>query len=91
MSTAAAPAATTTATATDAVGIALTSLLGPWGALAALALKFGAPFVEGLLNNAKLGADPTVAEWNALSAKIEISGESLIPERPAVPAAAPAA
>ena len=83
MVTTAAPATTTPAAPVDVISTALISILGPWGALAALAYKFGAPFVSTLISNAQLGADPTVDEWAALSATINISGASLIPERAA--------
>jgi hypothetical protein len=75
---------------TDAISGALVSILGPWGALAALALKFGEPWVAGLIANAHTGVDPTPDEWNKLSNKIEITGESLIPQRPPLTVVAPA-
>ena len=69
--------------ATEAtIDAALVSLLGPWGALAALALKFGSPWVGHLISNAQKGVDPTGDEWKALDAKIEIPGVVLIPPRP---------
>jgi carbohydrate-selective porin OprB len=72
-------------TATDAIGAAL-AYLGPWGALAALAYKFGSPFVSQIIANAETGTDPTVAEWAKLDAQIDVPGATLIPQRPiAVP------
>ena len=76
-----APAAPISSTATDALSVALVSLLGPWGALAALAYKFGSPWVAQIIANSKLAADPTVAEWTALDALIDVPGEVLIPPR----------
>ena len=76
-----APAAPISSTATDALSVALVSLLGPWGALAALAYKFGSPFVGQLIANSKLSADPTVDEWKTLDALIDTPGEVLIPPR----------
>lgn len=73
----------TAATAQDALSVALVSLLGPWGALAALAYKFGSPFVAKLIANAHASADPTAAEWATLDAEIDTPGEVLIPQRPA--------
>lgn len=74
-------------TATDAavadIGGAL-SFLGPWGAVAALALRFGVPFVTKLFQNGAKGTDPTPAEWDELVNVISIPGEVLIPQRPAV-------
>jgi hypothetical protein len=79
----------TAAAPVDVISTALISILGPWGALAALAYKFGAPFVSTLISNAQLGADPTADEWAALSATINTPGTTLIPERAApVPVAA---
>lgn len=75
------PLATTT-TATDALSVALVSILGPWGALAALAYKFGSPFVTALIENAHKGADPTPDEWAKLDVQIDTPGEVLIPQRP---------
>jgi hypothetical protein len=80
-------AAPISSTATDALSVALVSLLGPWGALAAIAYKFGSPFVGQLIANSKLAADPTVAEWTKLDALIDVPGEVLIPPR-AVPTGA---
>jgi hypothetical protein len=89
MPTTAAPVTTTPAAPVDVISTALISILGPWGALAALAYKFGAPFVSTLISNAQLGADPTADEWAALSATINTPGTTLIPERAApVPVAA---
>ena len=84
-------AALPTTNAGDAITIALTSLLGPWGALAGLAFKFGSPFVAQLITNAQNAADPTPDEWAKLDALIAVPGEVLIPERaPATPAPAAA-
>ena len=69
---------------TDLLATALTGLLGPWGAVAALAYKFGVPFVTKLFANAATASDPTPAEWADLTATISIPGETLIPQRPAV-------
>lgn len=66
----------------DVVGVALVTVLGPWGALAALAYKLGAPFVAKLIENSKKNADPTADEWAALVQLIETPGEVLIPKRP---------
>lgn len=71
-------------TTTDALSTALVEILGPWGALAALAYKFTVPFVTALVANAHLGADPTPAEWAKLIAQIDTPGEVLIPQRPTV-------
>ena len=60
------------------------SFLGPWGALAALALQFGVPFVTKLIANGQKGTDPTPAEWDELVNVISIPGEVLIPQRTAV-------
>ena len=79
------PATPVSTTATDALSVALVSLLGPWGALAALAYKFGSPFVAKLIANAHANADPTVDEWTALDKEIDTPGEVLIPPRPPVP------
>jgi hypothetical protein len=65
------------------LSVALVSLLGPWGALAALAYKFGSPFVSQLIANSKSAADPTVDEWAKLDAQIDTPGEVLIPPRAA--------
>jgi hypothetical protein len=81
--TVAAPVTTTPAAPVDVISTALIGLLGPWGALAALAYRFGAPFVATLISNSQLGADPTVDEWNALSNTINTPGTTLIPERAA--------
>jgi hypothetical protein len=59
------------------------SFLGPWGALAALALQFGIPFVTKLIANGAKGTDPTAVEWDELVNVISIPGETLIPQRPA--------
>lgn len=59
------------------------SFLGPWGAVAALALQFGVPFVTKLFQNAAKGTDPTAEEWTALEDLISTPGEVLIPKRPA--------
>lgn len=67
--------------ATDAVAGGLASL-GPWGLIAGVALKFGVPFVTGLLVNAKDKAPVTLETWGALAAKIETPGEVLVPKRP---------
>lgn len=67
----------------DVVGTALVAVLGPWGALAAVAYKFGAPFVEKLIANSKANADPTAEEWAALTTLISTPGEVYIPKRPA--------
>lgn len=72
---------------TSAIGTALTTALGPWGALAALAYEFGVPFVEGLIANAANAADPTPANWAAQAALIMTPGTTLIPERPSTAAA----
>jgi hypothetical protein len=71
------------APAADGLSVALVSLFGPWGALAALAYKFGFPVVAGIIKNAAEGKDPTPANWAELEAKIETPGEVLIPKRPA--------
>jgi hypothetical protein len=76
----------TTAASSDVLAVALTTAFGPWGALAALAFKFGSPFVAKLIANAHANADPTVAEWAALDAEIDTPGEVLIPQRPTAPA-----
>lgn len=81
----------TTSASTDVLSVALVSLLGPWGALAALAFKFGSPFVAKLIANAHANADPTVAEWTALDAEIDTPGEVLIPQRPTAAVATPKA
>jgi hypothetical protein len=73
----------TTPPATDLLATALVGLLGPWGAVAALAYKFGVPFVTTLFANAAKETDPTPAEWADLAASISIPGETLIPQRPA--------
>jgi hypothetical protein len=70
--------------ATDLLATALVGLLGPWGAVAALAYKFGVPFVTTLFQNAATGTDPTPAEWASLTASISIPGETLVPKRPVV-------
>jgi hypothetical protein len=57
------------------------AFLGPWGAVAALALQFGVPFVTALFRNAAKGTDPTPEEWDALVTTISIPGETLIPKR----------
>ena len=67
----------------DVIAEAL-SFLGPWGALTAVALKWGVPFVGHLLQNAANKVDPTPGEWKLLADKIEIPGETLIPLRPAL-------
>lgn len=58
------------------------AFLGPWGAVAALALKFGVPFVTKLFANGAKGTDPTPQEWDELAGVISIPGEVLIPKRP---------
>lgn len=75
----------TTATTADVLAVALTTAFGPWGALAALAYKFGSPFVMKLIQNSKLDADPTAEEWAKLDAEIDTPGEVLIPQRTAKP------
>ena len=70
----------TTPVLTDAAGAL--AFLGPWGAVAALALQFGVPFVTKLFENAAKGTDPTPEEWSQLKATISIPGEVLIPQRP---------
>jgi hypothetical protein len=75
------PAATPPAT--DLLATALVGLLGPWGAVAALAYKLGVPFVTTLFANAAKGTDPTPAEWADLATSISIPWEVLIPKRPA--------
>lgn len=65
----------------DVVGVALVTVLGPWGALAAVAYKFGAPFVAKLIANSKANADPTPEEWAGIVSLIETPGEVLIPKR----------
>lgn len=69
----------------DLLATALTSLLGPWGAVAALAYKFGVPFVTKLFANAATATDPTPAEWADLTSTISIPGETLIPQRVVAP------
>lgn len=71
----------TSAATSDVLAVALTSAFGPWGALAALAFKFGSPFVAKLIENAHKSADPTAEEWKALDALIDTPGEVLIPQR----------
>lgn len=66
---------------TDVIGAALVSAFGPWGAVAALAYKFGVPFVSHLIENARTHVDPTPDEWAKLAAKVEIPGEVLVPSR----------
>ena len=78
------PPATTAADPASVIGTALVSLLGPWGALAALAYKFGEPFVASLIANASAGTDPTADEWAKLTASINVPGTTLIPARPVV-------
>ena len=51
--------------------------LGPWGALAGLALTFGVPFVTHLISNSKNNTPVTLEEWNALKAKIATPYEDL--------------
>jgi hypothetical protein len=55
-----------------------------WIALAGLIARYGLPFVEGLMENAANNKPVTLAEWQALKAKIEIPGEVLVPKRPGV-------
>lgn len=72
----------TPTTAPDVLAVALTTAFGPWGALAALAFKFGSPFVARVIANAHANADPTPEEWAKLDAEIDTPGEVLIPQRP---------
>lgn len=75
------PTSATLPSTDDIIASALAGF-GPWGALAALAYKFGAPFVTKLLANAAASKDPTPQEWDALLQSIEVPGEVLIPKRP---------
>lgn len=70
-------------TADDAIATALASL-GPWGAIAALAYKLGAPFVAKILANSANKTPVTPEEWAKLAALIETPGETLVPARPVV-------
>ena len=72
----------TTAATADVLAVALTTAFGAWGALAALAFKFGSPFVAKMIANAHANADPTADEWAKLDAEIDTPGEVLIPKRP---------
>lgn len=51
--------------------------LGPWGALAGLALTFGVPFVEQIISNSKNNTPVTPEAWAALKAKIQTPYEAL--------------
>lgn len=53
-----------------------------WDVIAGLVLQYGVPFVTHIIENAQNNKPVTLDEWNALVAKIQISGESLIPKRP---------
>lgn len=66
---------------TDAVAGGLASL-GPWGLIAGVALKFGAPFVTKLLENAQNKKPVTLETWGELAERIETPGEVLVPKRP---------
>jgi len=66
----------------DAIAGALATL-GPWGAIAGLAWKLGAPFVGKIIENAANKTPVTPEEWAKLEELIETPGESLIPKRPA--------
>jgi len=66
----------------DAFSGALVTIFGPWGAVAALAYRFGSPWVAKLIKNAAEGKDPTAQEWADLEKLIETPGETLIPKRP---------
>ena len=54
-----------------------------WLMIAELIARYGLPFVEKLIANAQNKVPVTMAEWELLKSKIEVSGETLIPERPA--------
>jgi hypothetical protein len=75
------PPPLTSPASNDPLSAALILLLGPWGALAALAYRFGSPWVAKIIENSKLAADPSVEEWYALDALIDTPGEVLIPKR----------
>lgn len=47
-----------------------------------LVFRYGVPFVSGLIEKAHRKEHVTPEEWVALLAKIEVSGETLIPKRP---------
>ena len=64
----------------DAIAGALATL-GPWGAVAGLVWKLGAPFAAKIITNAANKTPVTPEEWEKLAALIETPGESLIPKR----------
>lgn len=53
-----------------------------WLTIATLIARYGVPFVEKLISNAKTQAPVTDLEWANLMALIETPGEVLIPKRP---------
>jgi hypothetical protein len=55
----------------------LLAALGPWGAIAELALTFGVPFVEKIISNSQNNVPVTVAEWETLKTKIALSYDQL--------------
>ena len=80
---------TPSAAVPDALAVALVGAFGVWGGLAALAFKFGSPFVAKLIANSHAAADPTPEEWAKLDAEIDVPGEMLIPQRPTSAAKVP--
>jgi len=50
-----------------------------WITIATLVAKYGIPFVEHLIDNVQNNKPVTVAEWASLKAKLEVTGEQLIP------------
>lgn len=66
---------------TDAAAGGLAAL-GPWGLIAGVALKFGVPFVTGLLVNAQDKKPVNLETWGELAERIETPGEGLVPKRP---------
>ncbi len=68
-------------TADDAIVAAL-STLGPWGAIAGLAVKFGLPFVTKIIQNAENNTPVSAAEWQKTADLAHIPGETLVPQRP---------
>jgi len=54
------------------------------GTIAMLVLRYGIPFVSGLLERAERKEPVTLTEWQGLVAKIETPFDTLVPAAPGV-------